>query len=200
MSLLNIIRVKLGQSNTAANNFTLTAEAADGTMKLTRGNPGATTQDILTVDADGRIAHGLTMGTVRLSGMNGYGSTNTAIRRFTTVITNQGADVVYADSATLGASFTVSKAGVYAISYNDALSTAHDGAIGISINSNQLTTPIINITAAHRLAIAGGSAQALVQVSSVVYCSAGDIIRAHGQGSASSANAAFGQFTITRVS
>ena len=55
MSLLNTLRVKLGLSNTASHNFTLTAEADDGSMKLARGNPGATTQDILTVDASGAI-------------------------------------------------------------------------------------------------------------------------------------------------
>ena len=54
MSLLNTIRIKLGLSNTPANNFVLDASADNGTMKLARGNPGATTQDILTVDAGGR--------------------------------------------------------------------------------------------------------------------------------------------------
>ena len=58
MSELNIIRLQHGQSNTAANNFTTTAEAANGTMKLlARGNPGATTQDIITVDASGVVDH-----------------------------------------------------------------------------------------------------------------------------------------------
>lgn len=55
MSLLKAIKAQLGLSNTATNNFTLTAEAADGTMKLARGNAGATTQDILTVDASGNV-------------------------------------------------------------------------------------------------------------------------------------------------
>lgn len=47
--------VQLGSSPTATNNFTITAEAANGTMKLARGNAGATTQDIFTVDASGNI-------------------------------------------------------------------------------------------------------------------------------------------------
>lgn len=45
--------LQLGDSLTATQNFTLTAAAADGTLKLARGNAGATTQDILTVDAAG---------------------------------------------------------------------------------------------------------------------------------------------------
>lgn len=56
MSFGRWIRNQLGLSNTPANNFTLTAENADGTMKLARGNPGATTQDIMTVDANGVAA------------------------------------------------------------------------------------------------------------------------------------------------
>lgn len=55
MSTLKINRTQLGQSNTATNNFTLTAEAADGTMKLARGNAGATTQDVITVDSSGLV-------------------------------------------------------------------------------------------------------------------------------------------------
>ena len=55
MSLLKLIKAQFGISNTATQNFTLTAENADGTMKLARGNAGATTQDILNVDAAGNV-------------------------------------------------------------------------------------------------------------------------------------------------
>lgn len=47
--------VQLGDSNTPANNFVLTSQANDGSMKLARGNFNATTQDILTVDAAGKV-------------------------------------------------------------------------------------------------------------------------------------------------
>lgn len=47
--------VQIGQSNTATNNFVLST-ANDGTAKLARGNSGATSQDILTVDAAGKVA------------------------------------------------------------------------------------------------------------------------------------------------
>lgn len=56
MSLIKAIKAQLGLSNTPANNFTITAEADNGTLKMARGNAGATTQDILTVDANGRVA------------------------------------------------------------------------------------------------------------------------------------------------
>ena len=56
MSTLKSTNVQLGQSNTATQNFTLTAAASDGTMKLARGNQGATTQDVLTVDSSGLVS------------------------------------------------------------------------------------------------------------------------------------------------
>ena len=59
MSLLKAIKAQLGLSNTPANNFTLDASADNGTLKLARGNAGATTQDILTVDAAGYLKPGV---------------------------------------------------------------------------------------------------------------------------------------------
>ena len=47
--------VQIGNSSTASNNFVLDASAANGTIKLARGNAGSTTQDILLVSADGKI-------------------------------------------------------------------------------------------------------------------------------------------------
>jgi len=56
MSLIKSILQQLGLSTTPANNFTFDASADNGTMKLARGNAGATTQDIMTVDAAGKVA------------------------------------------------------------------------------------------------------------------------------------------------
>ena len=55
MSLVKFIKAQLGMSSTPANNFTLDASAQDGTMKLSRGNAGATTQDVLVVDGAGKV-------------------------------------------------------------------------------------------------------------------------------------------------
>lgn len=55
MAGLTKTHVQLGDSITATQNFTLTSAAADGTMKLARGNSGSTTQDIITVDATGKV-------------------------------------------------------------------------------------------------------------------------------------------------
>jgi hypothetical protein len=57
MSLIKSIMHQLGLSGDPAKNFTLSVPAApDGTMKLARGNAGVTTQDIMTVDAAGKVA------------------------------------------------------------------------------------------------------------------------------------------------
>lgn len=52
---IKVKNVQLGDNVTATQNF-VWSENSDGTAKLARGNVGATTQDILTVDANGRIA------------------------------------------------------------------------------------------------------------------------------------------------
>lgn len=55
MSKVDQNSIQLGNSATATQNFTLQTNL-DGTAKFARGNAGATTQDILTVDASGATA------------------------------------------------------------------------------------------------------------------------------------------------
>lgn len=77
---------------------------------------------------------------VRVNTANGYGSTNTRIRRFTNTVLLQGADITYVDSATLGASFTVNASGVYSVSYSECFSASND--FGVTLNTTQPTTSI----------------------------------------------------------
>lgn len=52
--------IQIGDSATASQNFVLSVPASpDGTVKLSRGNVGATTQDVLVVNADGGIKGGV---------------------------------------------------------------------------------------------------------------------------------------------
>ena len=56
MSLIKANAVQIGQSPTATQNFTLAVPSSpDGTIKLARGNSGATTQDVISVDASGNV-------------------------------------------------------------------------------------------------------------------------------------------------
>jgi len=133
---------------------------------------------------------------VRVDTANGYGSTATKIRRFSNVRDNIGVDVVYADSATAGASFTVMESGIYEVTYSDSMNA---GYIGLSKNSSQLTTSIISITAADRLAVETVSGAGEVgNCAWSGYLAANDIIRPHSDGFAGG-SAAWSNFTISKV-
>ena len=202
MAGLTKTHVQLGDSITATQNFTLTSAAADGTMKLARGNSGSTTQDIITVAADGNVQLTKTasQSMVRVNTANGYGSTNTKIRRFTTTVTNQGTDITYTDSATLGASFTINTNGVYAISYSDCFNVVSQG--GLSLNTTVPTTGVASIPVAEVLqgAIGTNTTNSVMSTSWTGYLVAGGIVRAHTGGDAVGSTPTFVQFTITRVS
>lgn len=135
---------------------------------------------------------------VRLHTGNGYGSTNTAIRRYTTVVTNQGSDITYADSATLGATFTINTNGIYAISCCDSFNTSTQ--YGISLNSTQLTTGITSITAADRLINVNCTGESIRSYAGWTgFLAAGDVIRGHGNPTPNSANPGLTSITITRI-
>ena len=73
MSLLKSNSVQIGQSTTGTNNFTLSVPSSpDGTIKLARGNSGATTADILSINASGVITGSTFSGaTINSSTING---------------------------------------------------------------------------------------------------------------------------------
>jgi hypothetical protein len=73
MSLLKANSVQIGQSATATQNFTLSVPSSpDGTIKLARGNSGATTADILSINASGVITGSTFSGaTITSSTVNG---------------------------------------------------------------------------------------------------------------------------------
>jgi hypothetical protein len=60
MSTVKTQRTQYGISTNPSNNFVVDASQADGTLKISRGNVGATTQDIIKVKTDGNLeAQGL---------------------------------------------------------------------------------------------------------------------------------------------
>ena len=170
-----------------------TIDLAAGESCLVVANDGATEWKTV-----GRTVYGSTLSSIRLAYNNSYGSTNTAIRRFVTTHLSRGADITYADSATLGASFTINTSGVYAISYTDSFSSAGD--FGVSLNASELTTSIGVITEADRLVMATtGSASYRANCSVTVYLSAGDVIRPHAGASGTGTTPSNSTFTISRV-
>jgi hypothetical protein len=134
---------------------------------------------------------------ISLSQGNGWGSTNTGIRRFSSTILNLGTDITYVDSTTAGASFTINTAGVYAISYSDYGAGA--GAFGVSINSTQLTTNV-NLIADTAIAVISYATSGTPNTASTTLnLNVGDVIRPHGNGVFTTTDS-FDRFRITKVS
>lgn len=135
---------------------------------------------------------------VRLNTGNGLGSTNTCVRRFTNTVTNQGTDITYADSATLGASFIINTTGVYAISYSDH-GTGNTGQ-GITLNCTQNSTSFEQITDVTQCL--SGSVTPAANINSTAAWTgqlpAGSVIRP-SLGSNGATYPKTQQFTITRV-
>ena len=107
---------------------------------------------------------------------NGYGSTNTKRRRFATIFKDTGgASITYADSATLGASFTINASGLYYIERKDTSGTS--AAMGIALNPSSGTTNYPSgLTFGQKIGSDGGTAAIVVATR---WFSAGDIIVPH---------------------
>lgn len=114
---------------------------------------------------------------LRLQTGNGHGSANTKVRRFLTTIESYGTGFIYADSATLGASITIVERNEYTFCLTDRATT---GVFGFSKNSNQLTTNIESITAAHQLAYTATTGGTNFQtITWKGFLNPGDVIRVH---------------------
>jgi len=187
----------------ASGNTGLTFEIVkiDGTSGISvtiDGNASETIDGALTIDLDRQfqsvriVSDGSNWFTIhgrhqidsmiRVHTSNGYGSTNNKIRRFTTTVTNVGSAITFADSATLGSTFTVNEVGIYHIASTDNASGAGFN-MGISLNSSQLTTAINAITVADRLHLSTTSGASHCETLSVILILAeGDVIRMHTDG------------------
>ena len=152
-----------------------------GWAKANYDDTGGANENLFTVQSsrigaytdDGQVPTLVTMGG------NGYGSTNTAIRRLTSTLGDTAGEFM-ADvhSATLGTSFTCLQRGLYALQTRDR-DSGSSFLVGISINSNQLTTAISGIASGDILAMAQFSAATIGQASVDVYLNPGDVIRPH---------------------
>jgi hypothetical protein len=89
MSTLKVNNVQIGQSSTATQNFVLSIPVTpDGTIKLSRGNMGVTTQDVLTIDATGAVAFPATAAIGQLGVVTVTGTTQTAVAGSHYILTN----------------------------------------------------------------------------------------------------------------
>ena len=128
-----------------------------------------------------------TLSRIRLAGQNGYGSTNTCIKRFLNTIESVGSSITYADSATLGATFTINTSGLYSFTWSDSVISG--GNSGFSRNSTNLSSNIATINQTDRLTLATSSTGDVFATNSLVmYLVATDVIRAHGDTTADTAS------------
>ena len=126
---------------------------------------------------------------------SGHGSTNTKIRIYSNQATT-GSDITYATSAENGGSWTINTAGVYAVNVSDTSTSA--AQVGISLNSNQLTTAIASITTAHIIAYTNVVATLTNACGTVVRCAANDVLRVHTSGG-NDGTGAYNQVRIVRI-
>lgn len=101
---------------------------------------------------------------------NGCGSTNTLVRRLTTVVINNGgSSMTYADSATLGMSLTINQAGIYQFNAYNADSN------NLMLTRNTVTP---SIGTADTLSFAGvGTGSGANNTTVVIKCNVSDVIR-----------------------
>jgi hypothetical protein len=152
----------------------------------------------LTKPSENMAAHPTAVSEVIVYTGNGHGSTNNKIRRFSSTLRNTGTAITYADSATLGATFTINELGFYAISFTDGASGGSQ-QMGISLNSSQLTTSIGVLTATDVLAFTNNPAANLYGTTSILLkLVPGDVVRAHTDGSMNLSSFA-PRFSIVKV-
>jgi hypothetical protein len=147
----------------------------DGTVVIQSGLAGAKVNALsFAIDGTPTFLKGPVASQIILVGNSGYGSTNTQVRRWTTVASTQGSDITYTDSATLGGQFTINTSGVYAIQYNDQ-SNATNSGLAITLNS-QVTFSSGSTTQPATVATAGANITSCV--GTTLYLPSGTTVRA----------------------
>ena len=144
------------------------------------------------------VRGGRALSYIRLNTANGYGSTNTMIRRFTNIVNQFGGDITYADSATLGGSFTINTSDTYSISYSDQFSAV--SGVGITLNTTTPLTSIGSVAVGEILGVATTAAANLAACATFNgFLAAGSVVRAHAAGAASGTQVSFCHFSIART-
>jgi hypothetical protein len=138
---------------------------------------------------------------VYVTGGTGFGSTNTVIRRLTDIEINVGKAITYRPSVISGDSFTINEDGLYFVGYSDFYdSTDAAWYLGVSKNSNQLTTRALSLTAPSRVGISLNAHSGSNTITAVLYLNAGDILRPHGDTVLASGSNSSTNFRVVKIS
>lgn len=145
------------------------------------GAPGNTWANVYADTVTTNFVSHSTFSLVIVSTGNGFGSTNTRIRRYTTIAKSVGKAITYADSSTNGASFTINQTGYYSFMTTDQRSGGGSDC-GISVNSTQLTLTISEVKPINRLAKGSAGTGLECGASGGANLSVGDVVRPHSGG------------------
>lgn len=128
---------------------------------------------------------------------NGYGSTNTGVRRFSTIQRQSGIDITYTDSATLGGSFTINTPGVYSMNLCDFANTSTVEPY-ISYNASTFTVGLNSPLGGMAEQASSSATNSCIGIS--YYLNQNDIIRAQEAFGATASNLdSRTSFSITKV-
>jgi hypothetical protein len=136
---------------------------------------------------------------IKVEGGTSYGSTDTMIYAYTTVVENVGTAIVRNTTAANGDTYTLTEDGMYRVDVSiNGTATIYGG---VSINSTQLTTAIDTITNTTRLCSARTTiSNHPATPGRTFFGRAGDVIRVHGDASARVTAAYLNWFSIEKVS
>jgi hypothetical protein len=109
---------------------------------------------------------------------NGFGSTATRRKRFSTTFKNTGTAITYADSGTAGGTFTINQKGIYGITAGNSGSSQYGYAI--SRNSNGATNPGSLTIGTNRLVKTTRQAGFEDVMSTIVQLDAADVVELIG--------------------
>jgi hypothetical protein len=162
-----------------------------GWFKADFDDTGGASEDLYSVQTGlGDLSLGqapLHLSRVHVTDGNGHGSTNTRVRRYSTESDIQGPDITYADSSTLGATFTINTKGIYTVHMLDYQTNGAE-SIGITVNDTSdlsSDSPGGGITYVEGFRAGGVYDQARPStVSFVGQFEAGDVLRARTDGQA----------------
>ena len=169
----------------------------NGQVKITGGIPGA--NKILTSDAVGLASWQtptVPQDEIVVVTQNGFGSVNTSILRFSTILSNTGTAMTYTDSPTDGATVTINTSGIYYLRFTVKSVWDNNQSCYVALLKNTGIDPGINslnqLSYSHNYE---STSTTYPSVYSTVYLLMGDVVRPWG--TLSAGNEA--RFEIRRV-
>jgi len=131
----------------------------------------------------------------------GFGSFNTAVRRFNNNIANSGTGITWTQDAVNGDTFTVNSAGVYTMNWAMRFATAVSVAIALNPSAGDLATGPASLTPAKRpvLIQVGTTANEGGMLSVTLVLAASDVIRLMSDPSKTADTATRNTFVMTKI-